>query len=41
MILKDLHDEILSNLLTLYSKEKLLKLRKKRKKIFENKLSSV
>ncbi len=35
------YDEILSNLLTLYSARKVIKIKKKRKKIFENRLSSV
>ena len=35
------YDEILSNLLTLYSARKIIKIKKKRKKIFKNKLSDV
>ncbi len=35
------YDEILSNLLTLYSARKVIKVKKKRKKIFKNKLSNI
>ena len=35
------YDEILSNLLTLYSARKVIKIKKKRKKIFTNKLSNI
>ncbi len=35
------YDEILSNLLTLYSARKVIKIKKKRKKIFKNKLSDI
>ena len=35
------YDEILSNLLTLYSARKVVKIKKKRKKIFKNKLSNI
>ncbi len=35
------YDEILSNLLTLYSARKVVKIRKKRKKVFKNELSNI
>ena len=35
------YDEILSNLLALYSARKVVKIKKKRKKIFKNKLSNI